>query len=102
MLGNESVNVVDSLDEDVAYVQDLDLIFLGSSSDDYKKYSEALRKEYNVLNEQEYNSTRVKMLNTLLNVLPSIYTTSKFKDMFEEVAKSNVSKEIEELQNKSS
>lgn len=93
------MNVLENLEEEANFIQDLDLVFLGSTPDAYRAYTAALRKEHLHLDDKEYNATRLKALHTLLNVLPSIYSTSKFKDMFEEAAKSNVSKEIEELKN---
>lgn len=91
------VNVSDDLEEEANFIQDLDLVVLGSAPDVYKSYTEALRKEYPHLDDKTYNSTRLKALETFLNVLPSIYCTAKFKDLFEAATRANVSKEVDTL-----
>lgn len=49
------------------------------------------------MNDKQYNSMRLKFLETFLNILPCIYSTTKFRDLFEETAKANITVEIEEL-----
>lgn len=98
LLGDSSSTHFDaSTDDDVNYLQDLDLIYLGTSSDIFKSQTKLLRQEYAQMNDKQYNSMRLKFLETFLNVLPCIYSTKKFRDLFEETAKANITAEIEEL-----
>lgn len=98
LLGDSSSTHFDaSTDDDVNYLQDLDLIYLGTSSDIFKSQTKLLRQEYGQMNDKQYNSMRLKFLETFLNVLPCIYSTKKFRDLFEETAKANITAEIEEL-----
>lgn len=101
LLGDESVSVSDlTIDDDQNFIQDLDLIVLGSGLDTYQSYTELLRKEYSHLNDKQYNTMRLKILETFLHVLPCIYSTTKFRDLFEETAKKNISTEVEQLKAK--
>lgn len=99
LLGDSSTSHFDatSIDDDVNYLQDLDLIYLGASPDLFKSYTALLRQEYSHMNDKQYNSMRLKFLETFLNVLPCIYATTKFRDLYEETAKANITGEIEEL-----
>uniref|UniRef100_A0A336MYG1 CSON009582 protein n=2 Tax=Culicoides sonorensis TaxID=179676 RepID=A0A336MYG1_CULSO len=99
LLGDPSSTCVcDSLNDDLNFLQDLDLIYLGvSPPETYKTQIELLRKDYPHMNDKQYNSMRLKFLETFLNVLPCIYSTSKFRDLYEETAKKNVSNEVQEL-----
>ncbi|XP_062553076.1 uncharacterized protein LOC134218183 [Armigeres subalbatus] len=96
LLGDVSVESSDLPDEDVSYFQDLDLSILGYSAEDYKLYTEQLRKEYSSMETSSYNKMRLKILQTF-NCIPFIYATTEFGDKFEKTARDNIETEIKEL-----
>ncbi|XP_063701869.1 uncharacterized protein LOC134831952 [Culicoides brevitarsis] len=96
LLGDPSANVFD-IEDDLNFLQDLDLVYLSSSAEDFRRQRELLRLEYKQMNDKQYNSMRLKFLETFLNVLPCIYSTTQFREQFEEAAKANITAEVEEL-----
>ncbi|XP_065093048.1 uncharacterized protein LOC135713745 [Ochlerotatus camptorhynchus] len=97
LLGDVSVESSDLPDDDVSYFQDLDLLILGYSAEDYKLYTEQLRKEYPSKETSSYAKMRLKILQTF-NRIPFIYATKEFGDKFEKTARDNIGKEIKELE----
>lgn len=95
-MGDESVEQIDDFLSDWEYFQDLDLSILGSSPEEYKRYTELLRQEYNTMNIEMYKSMRSKVLQTFLTI-PRIYSTREFCDQFEVCARNNIKNEIVEL-----
>ncbi|XP_052898359.1 uncharacterized protein LOC128305098 [Anopheles moucheti] len=87
----------DLSESDVQYFQDLDLLVLGTSSEDYKQYTEQLRNECPVEDVNSYDKMRLKLLQTLSRI-PSIYMTKDFSDRFESIARANIELEIKDLQ----
>lgn len=102
LLGDATTTHFDasSLDDDLSFLQDLDLVYLGASPEQYQILTKFLREDYKHFNDRQYNSMRLKFLETFLNVLPCIYSTQKFRELFEETAKANITKEVEELREK--
>ncbi|XP_031620952.1 uncharacterized protein LOC116339297 [Contarinia nasturtii] len=84
--------------EDILLYQDLDLIVLGSSSSEYKEYQQATQSEYSHLDETTYKKTRLRILETFLQI-PQIYSVSCIGERFEVSARANIKQEIAELKN---
>ncbi|XP_037903750.1 uncharacterized protein LOC119647064 [Hermetia illucens] len=96
LLGNENVEPYDGFEQDMQILQDLDLIVLGLPEDEYKNYTQLVRKEYSHLSDVSYKSMRLKILQTFLTI-PTIYATDTFREKFEEKARFNIKSEIEDL-----
>lgn len=98
LLGDETVDTMPRYDEEINIIQDLDLVVLGSTPEEYKRYRELLRKEYSHLDDSSYTKMRLKVLETFL-MIPTIFATDCFRTKFEETARKNILKEIEDLKN---
>jgi predicted metal-dependent HD superfamily phosphohydrolase len=85
-----------AISEEAALLLDADLAILGAEEKRYKRYSEAIRKEYAHVPEQEYVVGRMKVLESFLN-RPSIYQTRLMKLEGEERARQNLQQEIADL-----
>lgn len=96
LLGDESIDAMPGYDEQCNLLQDLDLLVLGSSPEEYKRYRQLLREEYSYLDDSSYTKMRLKVLETFL-MIPTIFSTNDFKSKFEDVARKNIVNEIEEL-----
>lgn len=77
MLGDESINA--DVCEKADFVQDLDLVVLGSSPETYKMYSAALRKEYSHMTDDSYKAMR-KKVNTACSTQPLNSVSFLFSD----------------------
>lgn len=75
---------------------DLDLSILGKTSEEYKKYSENIRKEYQIYPDIMYRKGRKKVLKSILE-LDFIYKTDYFKRLYENQAKENLRLELKRL-----
>lgn len=82
-------------DYDTNLLIDADLSILGSPSAVYKKYTEDIRKEYNVYSDAEFYTGRKAALEKFLQ-REAIYWTSEFKDL-ETKARANLNNEILEI-----
>lgn len=98
LLGDESIDAMPGYDDEINLLQDLDLLVLGSSPEEYKRYRELLRKEYCHLDDSSYTKMRLKVLETFL-MIPNIFSTNEFQTKFEDIARKNIVNEIEELKN---
>ncbi|XP_058832831.1 uncharacterized protein LOC131690812 [Topomyia yanbarensis] len=98
LLGDVSVESVDLPEDDVLYFQDLDLLILGYSPEEYKQYTVQLRQEYSAIDTESYNKMRLKILQTF-NRIPFIYATKAFSEKYESAARANIENEIKELEN---
>jgi len=94
MLQDDEAQPSESSLTQIDLFNDLDLAILGSPPEEYSSYSQQLNKEYAT---ESYHKDRLKMLKTLL-MIPNIYSNSKVREKFEETARSNIQREIEELQ----
>ncbi|XP_017147576.2 uncharacterized protein LOC117185869 [Drosophila miranda] len=83
-------------DDEANLLQDVDLVVLASSPEEYKHYTTLLRSEYANLDDATYKAMRIKVLETLL-LIPSIYATGEYHDKYEEQARANIRSEILEL-----
>ncbi|KFD50179.1 hypothetical protein M514_08924 [Trichuris suis] len=81
---------------DAEYFSDLQLAVLGSTEQEYEEYKRNLRLECCHLNDDAYRAQRLKLLKTLL-LIPNIFRTSFFRELFEKQSRENVQKEIDEL-----
>lgn len=83
-------------DYDTNILLDLDLSVLGKTSEEYKKYSESIRKEYQIYPDFMYRKGRKKVLKSILK-LDFIYKTDYFKRLYENQAKENLMLELKQL-----
>ncbi|XP_013406972.1 prolyl 3-hydroxylase OGFOD1 [Lingula anatina] len=84
--------------EDWHYLLDFDMAVLGWPDEDYEKYSDQIRQEYIHIPSEHFNSRRVQVLQSFLQI-PNIYATKEFRDKFEVQARKNIQEEIRRLQN---
>ncbi|XP_055379935.1 uncharacterized protein LOC129611044 [Condylostylus longicornis] len=96
LLGDDSVEEYTGYSEDINLIQDLNLLILSSSYEEYETYCDLIRKEYATLNDSSYNGMRLKILETFLTI-PAIYQTPEYFSKFENKARDNIKNEIERL-----
>ncbi len=82
--------------EDEKIFLDADLAVLGFPEAEYKKYSQNVRKEYQMIPDFLYKNGRKKVLENFLEK-NSIYFTSFFTEKFENNARTNMENELKEL-----
>ena len=85
-----------SNNNDTNFFTDADMAILGSEWNDYQTYYKAVRKEYSIYPDFLYNPGRTKVLKHFLK-MPYLYNTIYFKNSCENVARSNIKKELEIL-----
>ncbi|XP_067634204.1 uncharacterized protein [Eurosta solidaginis] len=85
-----------NFEDDANLLQDIDLVILAASSEDYKRYCQLLRQEYEHMSDADYKTMRLKVLQTLLSI-PNVYTTSEFQKRYEAAARTNMKDEINSL-----
>ena len=78
------------------FMIDVDLSILGTESTEYQSYTEAVREEYSFVPEQDFREGRSKILNSFL--ANKIFATEHF-EKFEAQARSNITQELERLEN---
>ncbi|XP_058463243.1 uncharacterized protein LOC131437730 [Malaya genurostris] len=98
LLGDVNVDSFDLPEDELLYFQDLDLLMLGYSPENYKQYTVQLRQEYSTMDEQSYNKMRLKILRSF-NRIPFIYASKEFSEKYESTARANIESEIKELEN---
>ena len=81
---------------DINYMLDFDLFILGQNPEEYKTYTEQIRREYSMYPDHLYYPGRIHALKHFLNT-EEIYKTSKFKDLYEQMARHNITEEIKML-----
>ena len=81
------------VDDEIDHFTDADLSILGSSSDDYRTYTNQIRKEYSIYPDFLYNPGRKKVLLHFLG-MKTIYKTSYFQEKYENIARENLQAEI--------
>jgi predicted metal-dependent HD superfamily phosphohydrolase len=87
----------DENDEDLKLCLDLDLEVLGREKGAYERYTKEIRKEYAYYSEREYAARRRGVLKKFLG-RDSLYFTKGFCDEFEERARDNLTRELNELE----
>ncbi len=80
--------------EDENLLIDIDLGILGSTPDEYDQYRFAIREEYSVVPDLDFNKGRISVLEHILR--NPIYVTPAFAGL-ESQARSNIGREIELL-----
>ena len=85
-----------STDPDINYFIDADLAILGTSPEQYIRYTEQIRREYRIYPDIIYKPGRRKVIQHFLE-MPGIYKTSFFKEQFEKQAMDNLHNELETL-----
>jgi len=75
---------------------DIDLAVLATQRDMYRKYTNAIRREYRLYPSFLYNRGRKKIMESFLE-REQIYYTDFFQEHFEEQARANVGRELEQL-----
>ena len=83
-------------DEDTNFLLDIDLSVLGKNPEEYKQYSDNIRKEYRIYPDFMYRKGRLKVLKNML-ALDAIYKTEFFKQAYENQARENLKLEISKL-----
>jgi predicted metal-dependent HD superfamily phosphohydrolase len=78
---------------DALYFLDADLAILGAPPEEYRRYSEAIRKEYAWADDATYRSGRRAVLESLL-ARDKIYRTPPMFDRFEQQARENMEGEM--------
>ncbi|RUS83820.1 hypothetical protein EGW08_008432 [Elysia chlorotica] len=86
----------DTDDLDLSLFLDFDLAVLGQDSRSYKRYAEAIRKEYIHVDDKSYRKGRTKVLRSLLDS-PSLFASEEFRAEYEEKARANMLEEIDFL-----
>jgi len=76
-------------------IADLDLAVLGLDFQTFKKYGKAIKEEFTIINEKEYNKIQLKMLNDFLKQ-KELFHTEYFKNKYEKQARQNLKQAIEE------
>ncbi|CAN5321907.1 hypothetical protein BH09BAC1_BH09BAC1_21560 [soil metagenome] len=83
-------------DTDLAFLVDIDLSILAIELEDYKTYTEQIRREYRVFPNFIYHRGRRKVLQGLLNKT-AIYHSPRFNEEWEPRARKNLQRELESL-----
>lgn len=83
-------------DADAWLFLDLDLCILGQSTSAYDRYRDAIRREYDWVEDSAYRSGRKRVLESFLN-RPVIFQTDVVRAAFEIPARDNIRREIEQL-----
>jgi predicted metal-dependent HD superfamily phosphohydrolase len=83
-------------DADTALMADIDLSILGAQPHIFEQYDAAIRREYSWVPEQQFRQGRVQVLKSFLE-RARIYTTASFVEQYEEQARINLRRKIEQL-----
>ena len=86
-----------TLDSDAAFLLDMDLSILGTDWASYERYAQAVRQEYAHVAIDDYRCGRINVLKELL-AHDRLYLTEDYYQRFEHVARQNIEREIELLQ----
>lgn len=84
-------------DRNGAVLCDADLAVLGGSPEQYRRYSEQVRREYQQIPDEFYRAGRAAILRKLL-ALPELYRTRLAKERFDAAAVANLTAEIAVLE----
>ncbi len=77
-------------------IVDIDLCILGVPSDRFAEFEDKIRQEYWWVPGKAYRRKRMAVLRSFLD-RPSIYSTKEFRERFEEQARANLRRSVEEL-----
>jgi predicted metal-dependent HD superfamily phosphohydrolase len=98
ILETKKHDVIDSNDKYLQFFIDFDMSVLGRSRAKYVEYATQIRQEYQHVEYEAYCKGRSKILRDFLQQTSSIYATTELRDLYEEVARANVSWECEVLE----
>ncbi|WNJ21048.1 hypothetical protein [Pontibacter sp. G13] len=84
---------------DIPQFLDLDLAILASDPDRYDEYALAIRKEYWMIPDRVYLPGRQAVLARFLD-RPTLYFTAQFQHLWEDRARENLVREIQQLKQK--
>ncbi|MEM6719804.1 MAG: hypothetical protein AAF611_10835 [Bacteroidota bacterium] len=93
IISTKKHEVLNTKNEDNAYLLDWDLAILGTPWESYFSYTQKIRKEYSMFPNFMYKKGRKKVLQHFL-ARPRIYYTEKYNDLWEAVARENIQKEL--------
>lgn len=85
-------------DIDAMFMVDIDLAILGSRPEIYTQYEHKIRKEYQWIPELIYLQAREQLLESLLD-RKYVYTTSFFRDLYENQVRANLQHSINIMRN---
>ena len=81
---------------DAALLLDMDLSILGAEPDVFDTYEQAVRREYDWVDEPAWRAGRGAVLNNFL-ARPHIFHTPEFQDRFEAQARENMARSMKRL-----
>ena len=81
---------------DARLLVDIDLSILGAGDERFAEYEKQIRAEYSWVPETAYRQARTRVLASFLE-RPSIYSTPRFRGLLEQRARRNLSRSLEEL-----
>lgn len=87
---------VADLQPDTAFMLDADLCILGKDREIYKEYTLHIRNEYSRYPDTLYKTGRKKVLLRFLDS-PQIFKTPHFYGLYEDNARENIQRELEEM-----
>jgi pantetheine-phosphate adenylyltransferase len=94
MATKHNVEMPETTDE--KYIADIDLAKLGSSIDEFSENNTAIRQEFNWASEDEYRKGRRAFFHSMLDK-SHIFYTAHFRNKYEELARDNLKRAIQEL-----
>jgi predicted metal-dependent HD superfamily phosphohydrolase len=83
-------------DRDQEFMLDIDLSSFGLPWPEFVRDSSAVRKEFAHLSDREFYTNRIQFLDTLLQ-RPALYSTDLFRTRYEEAARRNIARHVDEL-----
>ncbi len=89
-------HLCENLNFDGKLFLDFDLAIFGTESETYDEYAKAIRKEYDFVSEEDYKTGRGRVLQNFLK-RDFIYFTDVMRTKFEEKARQNIEREIDEM-----
>ncbi|GMR35234.1 hypothetical protein PMAYCL1PPCAC_05429, partial [Pristionchus mayeri] len=97
--GSSDVNLQEGAygEDDLHYLIDFDLAFLGDTPENFVEHEMAMRSEFYHLSDVEYAMQRLKTFRFFVQI-PNIYATKALRDQYEAKARANIATEIEVLQ----
>jgi len=93
IISTKKHEILNTENEDNAYLLDWDLAILGTPWESYLTYTQNIRKEYSMFPDFMYKKGRKKVLQHFLE-RSRIYYTKKYCDLWEIVARKNIQKEL--------
>ncbi len=84
------------IDQDMAYLQDIDLSSFGETLDNFFQDGEDLRKESPHLQDEQYYQGKVSFFQMLTN-REKVFFTDYFSNLFEQNARENIKREIQRI-----